>query len=302
MVHVVRLVRRVRHQGVEFEVLVGDGQVRLLGEGRRVGEVVGGQVREQALDVLDRLLLVRRQVVRVAGLGVVGARAAQLLHADVLAGDGLDHVGAGDEHVRGLIGHHHEVGDRGGVDRAARAGAHDQRDLRDHPGGVHIAAEDLAVQAERDDALLDPGAAGVVDADDRAAGLQREVHDLDDLLAEDLAERAAEDREVLREHRDLTAVHGAVAGDHAVAVRPVLLLAEVDRAVPGELVELDEGVLVQQLHDALAGRQLALGVLLLDRLGGAGVHRLVDPAPEVGELAGGGVRVVRRLGHSGGSP
>ena len=43
----------------------------------------------------------------------------------------------------------------------------------------------------------------VEDADDRHAGLQRELHDLDDLLARDLAERAAEDREVLRVHRDL---------------------------------------------------------------------------------------------------
>ena len=35
----------------------------------------------------------------VARLGVVGARAAEVLHRDVLAGDGLDHVGAGDEHA-----------------------------------------------------------------------------------------------------------------------------------------------------------------------------------------------------------
>ena len=109
---------------------------------------------------------------------------------------------------------------------AAGAGAHDQRDLRDHAGGVHVAPEDLAVQAERDDALLDARAGALVDADDRAAGLDGEVHHLGDLLAVDLAERAAEDREVLGEHADLAAVDGAVAGDHAVAVRPVLLQAE----------------------------------------------------------------------------
>jgi hypothetical protein len=89
-----------------------------------------------------------------------------------------------------------EVGDRRGVDGAAGARAHDERDLRDDPE-AHVAQEDLAVEAERDDALLDARAAGVVDADDRAAHLHREVHDLDDLLAEDLAERAAEDGEVL---------------------------------------------------------------------------------------------------------
>jgi hypothetical protein len=42
--------------------------------------------------------------------------------------------------------------------------------------------------------------------DDRARRSQREVHDLDDLLAVDLAERAAEDGRVLAEHAHLPAV------------------------------------------------------------------------------------------------
>ena len=227
----------------------------------------------------------------VAGLGVVGPGAAELLHRDVLAGDGLDDVGSGDEHVRGAVDHDREVGDRGGVDVAAGAGAHDQADLRDHAAGVHVAAEDLAVQAQRDDALLDAGAGALVDADDRAAGLDGEVHDLGDLLAVDLAQGAAEDREVLGEHARLAAVDGAVAGDHAVAVRAALLEAERRGAVPGQLVELDEGALVEEHLDPLAGGLAALGVLLLDRLRRAGVHRLVEAAVEVGQLARGGVGV-----------
>ena len=160
------------------------------------------------------------------------------------------------------------------------------------PDAMHVAVEDLAVQAERDDALLDPRAAAVVDADDRAAGLQRQVHDLDDLLAEHLAERAAEDREVLAEHAHRPAVDGAVAGDDAVAVRPVLLHAEVVRAVPGQRVGLDERARVEQRVDPLAGGHLALGVLALDRLRRAGVHRPRRASRcSVGELAGGGVRV-----------
>ena len=109
--------------------------------------------------------------------------------------------------------------------------------------------------------------------------------------AVDLAERAAEDGEVLREHGDRAAVDRAVAGDDAVAVRAVLLHAEVGGAVPGELVQLDEGALVQQQVDPLTGRQLALGVLLLHRARGAGVRRLVDAALQVRELARGGVDV-----------
>ena len=66
------------------------------------------------------------------------------------------------------------------------------------PEAAVLQAEDLAVLAEGDDALLDAGAARVEHADDRHAAAQRELHDLDDLLAGDLAERSAERREVLR--------------------------------------------------------------------------------------------------------
>ncbi len=262
-----------------------------VGEGGRGVEVVLRQVGQQRLDVLDRVVLVGAEVVGVAGLGVVGARAAELLHRHVLAGDGLDDVGAGDEHVGGLVDHDREVGDRGGVDVPAGAGAHDHRDLRDHPRRVHVAPEDLAVEPERDDTLLDAGAGALVDADDRAAGLDGEVHHLGDLLAVDLAQRPAEDGEVLGEHAHLAAVDGAVAGHHAVAVRPVLLQPERHRAVPGQLVELDEGALVEEQRDPLARGLAALGVLLLDRLRRPGVHGLVEPPVEVGQLAGRGVDV-----------
>jgi hypothetical protein len=78
----------------------------------------------------------------------VGARPAEVLEPDILAGDGLDDIRPGDEHVRGLVDHHGEVGDRRRVDRAARARAHDQGDLRDDPGRDHIAVEDLTVEPE----------------------------------------------------------------------------------------------------------------------------------------------------------
>ena len=257
-----------------------------LAVGRRGLEVVARQVGEQRLDVVDGVLLVGAHVVRDARLAVVRLGAAELLEADVLAGDGLDDVGAGDEHVRGLVDHDGEVGDGGGVDGAAGARAHDERDLRDDARGADVAEEDLAVEAERDDALLDAGAAGVVEADDGAADLHREVHDLDDLLAEDLAEGAAEDGEVLGEDRHLATVDHAVAGDDAVAVGPVLVLAEVVAAVPGVLVHLDEGALVEEHLDALAGGLLAARVLLLDGALGPGVGHLGDASLQVGELAG----------------
>ena len=50
----------------------------------------------------------------------------------------------------------------------------------------------------------------------------REVHHLVDLLGEHLAERAAEDREVLREQEHLAAVDRAPPGDDAVGERSVV--------------------------------------------------------------------------------
>jgi hypothetical protein len=146
-------------------------------------------------------------------------------------------------------------------------------------------------KAERHHALLDAGAAGVVDPDDRAADLHGQVEHLDDLFAEHLAERAAEDREILREDTHLPAVDRAVTGHHAVAVGPVAVEAEIGRTMPGQAVELDERALVEQHGDALAGGLLAAGVLFLHGAGRAGVHGLVGAPLKVGELPGGGVDI-----------
>ena len=227
-----------------------------------------------------------------ARLRVVAHRPAQLLELDFLAGHRLDHFGAGDEHVRGLFDHEDEVGHRRRVDGAAGAGAHDQADLRDHAGAFDVAGEDVAVGAERDDALLDPGAAGVVDADHRRPDLGGEVHHLAHLLRHHLAEAAAEDGEVLGEDEDGSAIDRAVAGDDGVAPGPFLLHLEVVGAVADEGVELLEGAGVEQLLDPLAGGHLALRVLLLDRLLGGGVDRRLAQLAQVGELLLVGDRVL----------
>src|SRR5262245_41076891 len=59
-----------------------------------------------------------------------------------------------------------------------------------------------------------------------------------------------------------------------------------------EGVELLERARVEQLVDPLAGRQLALLVLLLDRLLRAGVERLVAELAQIGELLVVGDRVL----------
>src|SRR5690606_16021243 len=154
-----------------------------------------------------------------------------------------------------------EVRDGGRVDGPAGARAEDGADLRHHAGGEGVAEEDVRVAAQADHTLLDPSTAGVVEPDDGRAGLQRETHDLDDLLGVRLGERAAEDREVLAEDEDQPALDGAVAGDDSVAEDLLVLEAEADGAVGDEAVQLDEAALVQEEVQPLAGGELAAGVL-----------------------------------------
>src|SRR5204863_5975196 len=91
-----------------------------------------------------------------------------------------------------------------------------------------------------------------------------QVHDLHDLRRVGLAQRTAEDGEVLGEGEDQPAVDGAVAGDDAVAGDALLLHAEVGAAVDDELVELLKRAVVEEELDALARGELPLGVLAGD--------------------------------------
>ncbi len=233
---------------------------------------------------------------RDAGLGVVAHRSAQLLELNLLAGHRLDHLGTGDEHVRGLFDHEDEVGHCRRVDGAASARAHDQTDLRDHPGALDVADKDVAVGPKRDDALLDAGSAGVVDPDHGRPDLGSEVHHLAHLLGHRLAKAATENREVLRENEDGAAFDRAMAGDDGVAPGPFLLHFEVIGSVANEGVQLLEGPRVKQLLDPLTSGQLPLSVLLVHRLLGGGVDRLLAQLAQVGELLlmGHGVALTHR--------
>src|SRR4051812_49173310 len=101
------------------------------------------------------------------------------------------------------------------------------------------------------------------------------------LLGEHLAERAAEDGEVLAEEEDLAAVDRAPPGDDAIGERTGRLDAEPVRTVAGEHVELDERARVEQEVDALPSGELAALVLARDRRLGAGVEGLLTERREV---------------------
>ena len=264
---------------------------------RRRLEVVLGEERQEVARVLDARLLVRGDEVRDSRLRRVRGGAAEVLEADVLAGDRLHHVGAGDEHVRRPLGHQDEVGDRRRVDGAACAGPHDQRDLRNDPRGLDVAPEDLGVARERDDALLDPGAARVVDPDDGAADLDGHVHHLADLLREHLGERPAEDREVLAEDADRAAEDRPVASHDGVAPRSILAHRELHLAVAHEAIELHERARIEQQVDPLAGEELAALVLPRDGLLGPRVLRRLAQLAKPGELRLGRLVACRHVGE-----
>ena len=80
-----------------------------------------------------------------------------------------------------------------------------------------MAPAELGVPGQRGDGVLDARATRVVDTDDRAADHRHPLHQLGDFAAEHLTDRAAEDRLIVGEHPDRSAVDGAVPGDHAVA-------------------------------------------------------------------------------------
>ena len=247
-----------------------------------------GRKREQVAHLVEHALLVGHHEVGDARAGGVGLGAAELLERHVLAGHRLHHVGARDEHVAGVLHHEDEVGQRRRVDRAARAGPEDHRDLGHDARGPGVAVEDAAVGVERRHALLDPRAGAVVEPDDRQAHRRGQVHDLVDLLAVGLAQRAAEDGEVLGVDADLATVDLAEARDHAVGVGPRVLEAHARRVVAVQHVELLEGVLVEQVLDALTRGHLALGVVASRP---PPHRRRPSPAPSVPR----GARAVRTL-------
>src|SRR5581483_11520346 len=115
-----------------------------------------------------------------------------------------------------------------------------------------------------------------------------------DLLGEHLAERAAEDGEVLREEKDLAPEDRAVAGDDGVAVRPPLHHPEVRLAVAHVAVELDERPGIAQLLGPLAREQPSLLPAPCDRALAAGVQRLLAQLAQPLELR---LRRLVRVAH-----
>ena len=177
--HVIGLVGAVGDQRVEPHV----EPLRIIKERphRRFLAVGQRQEVEQPPHLLQRFDIIVISAVGDGRLGGVRHRAAQFLGRDDLVGDGFHHVRPGHEHVAGVAHHVDEIGEGRGIDRPARARAHDDRDLRHDAGSLGIAAEHFGIAGQRIDALLNARAAAVIQPDHRRAVFHRHVHDLADL-------------------------------------------------------------------------------------------------------------------------
>ena len=227
-------------------------------------EIITGDETYEVTDELDGALLCLSDKVGNAALGGVNHGAAKFVDGDILASDGLDHLRAGKEHVAVLLRHENKVGQSGAVDRAAGAGAENGADLRNNTRGKDIALENLGISGQGIAAFLDTGSARVVKTDDGGTDLHGLIHYLANLQGHGLAQRTAEDGEILCEHIDDAASNGTVACDYTVAKERLLLHVEVGAAVGDEHVELFERAFVKEEGDTLAGGQFALLVLLVD--------------------------------------
>ena len=218
-----------------------------------------------------------------AGIGHVRLRTAQLLRRHALAGDALDHLRTGDEHLR-LARLNDEIGQRRAVGRAARARSADQRDLRHRAGQHHVGVEDLAIAGERIDAFLHARAARIVDEDERRAGLQRLLHDLGDFDGVHFAGRTAGHREILARQVHQAAADGRRAGHHSVGRKALAGHAEQRGAMLGEQAGLLETARIHQRVHSFARRQLAALVLLFEPVRAAAQHRFAGALAELGDL------------------
>ena len=133
----------------------------------------------------------------------------------------------------GALGDYEDIGKRRRERRNAAGIARDNGNLRDKARSLGDTRHEAGVSGHGDDAFLYTRAGGFIDADDGHAGLDGEVIYLGELFGINLTHRAIEDFAVLAKDAHAAAVDSAVAGDHAIGIRAVMLATEVGRAVAG---------------------------------------------------------------------
>jgi len=262
LLHIVGGVGILRDDRIE---VLGDTSRRIVaGLDRCRLEVVLGQIGNHLFDIVDGIDTRGGGVIGDTATRRVHRRPAEFFNGDILMGHRFDNLGAGQEHVGIILHHDYEIGQGRRIDCSTGTRTEDCRDLRHHPRGHDIAQENLGIPGQTLDALLDPGAAGVVEADDRCAVFHRKVHDLADLFSEGFGQGATENGEILGKDIDDPPIDSTVAGDHTVTGKNRLVHAEITAAVRLEHIEFFKRTRIEQQFDPLPGGHLPLAVQFVD--------------------------------------
>jgi len=228
---------------------------------RGIVQIVEWQKTHQFADHGQAFGVVSRDEMSYAAGRIVRHGSAQILFGNILVRNRLDHVRAGDKHVRSVPRHENKIGDGRRIHGAPRARAHDGADLRDHSARQRVAQKNIGITRERPHAFLNAGSPGIIQADYGRAVAHRQVHDLADFECIRLRERSTEYGEILREHVNQSPIHASKTRDKAVARRPLLLHPKIIATMGNEFIELLKRAFVEQQFDALARRELAGFVL-----------------------------------------
>ena len=205
--HVVGALRRLGQEVAEVGVVDG-GHVK--------GALAAEEVRETAA-LLQRLGLGLGHEVHDSAATPVRVGTAQALHVDLLARDGADDLGTGDENPA-LRAEDDDVGERGAVRRSARCRAEDDRDLRHLARDTCHGREDATDGVEAGHALAQARSSRVPDPHDRAGVGEGAVVRRHDGAAAFVAHGPALHGGIGREGDDLGAVHRTDPDEYAAIV------------------------------------------------------------------------------------
>jgi len=269
--YIVGFIRGIRHEGSKRIV----DAVRIVADiyKGRILDIVLRQIGEQFSDRLYGRLLIGETEVCHARNFRVHASASQVFCAHFFTSHRLDDLRPGDEHVAGSLGHKHKIGERGGIDRASGTRTHDDGNLRDDTRRTGVPVKNLPVSRERIHAFLNTRPPRVIDADQWAADLHRQVHHLAYLRSVHLAEASADNRKILGKYAYVSAIDGPVPRHDSFARRIDLVHAELGGPVFDKCIQLHEGSRIEQHLDSLSSGHLAFFVLRSNPLrAAAGKH------------------------------
>src|SRR6266545_1279939 len=205
---------------------------------------------------------------------IVRERTAQFFLGNVGVCHSLYHVRTGNEHVRRVLHHDVEVGDRGAIDSATRAGTHDATNLRDDAARQSVAQKDIGVATQTYHPFLNASAAGIIQTNNGYAYFHRQVENFANFFGMCFRERTAKDGKVLSKHNHPAALDETVTRDDAIAGIELLFQTKVLRAMDDELVKLFKAVLVKEKLQALTRGHFVGSMLLVNSLDAATSFRL----------------------------